>query len=82
MLLILHPLAKCQQGCKAFRIACRLPCHLNEMLGKIARCEREFMSDHRRMPKMEELAQMLKMPVDKVRMIRVVSPPPPPHLSE
>jgi len=52
------------------------------MLGKIARCEREFMSDHRRMPKMEELAQMLKMPVDKVRMIRVVSPPPPPHLSE
>jgi RNA polymerase primary sigma factor len=51
----------------------RLPCHLNEMLGKISRCERDFMLDHRRAPNMEELAKMLKMPVDKVRMIRTAA---------
>lgn len=56
----------------------RLPCHLNEMLGKIARSEMEFVQAHRRPPKIEELAQVLNMPVDKVRTIKLASNNPKP----
>lgn len=51
----------------------RLPCHLNEMLGKIARTEQEFIDQYRRIPKVEELAQILNMPVKKLKVIRIAS---------
>jgi RNA polymerase primary sigma factor len=44
----------------------RLPVHINETLGRVRRTARELASMHGREPTVQELAEALNMPVDKV----------------
>ncbi len=44
----------------------RLPVHINETLGRVRRTSRELASEHGREPTMQELADKLQMPIDKV----------------
>jgi RNA polymerase primary sigma factor len=44
----------------------RLPVHINETLGRVRRTSRELASLHGREPTVQELAEALSMPVDKV----------------
>lgn len=44
----------------------RLPVHINETLGRVRRTSRELASMHGREPTVQELADALSMPVDKV----------------
>ncbi len=44
----------------------RLPVHINETLGRVRRTSREFASNNGREPTVQELAEALQMPQDKV----------------
>ncbi len=44
----------------------RLPVHINETLGRVRRTSRELASEHGREPTMQELADKLELPIDKV----------------
>ena len=54
----------------------RIPVHMIETINKIVRTQRQIMSEFGREPTPEELAQKLRMPLDKVRKVLKISKEP------
>ena len=54
----------------------RIPVHMVETINKVARIERNFVTEHGREPSVEELAEATQLPVDKVKEIYKISQEP------
>jgi RNA polymerase primary sigma factor len=54
----------------------RIPVHMIETINKIARTQRQMLSERGREPTPEELSQKLRMPLDKVRKVLKISKEP------
>ena len=54
----------------------RIPVHMIETINKIVRTSRQMINEHGREPTPDELAQKLKMPIDKVRKVMKIAKEP------
>ena len=51
----------------------RIPVHTSELLNKLQRAERRFTQEYERDPNETELSELLELPIERVRELRVIS---------
>lgn len=54
----------------------RIPVHMVENMNRMKRLEREFIQEHDREPEEKELAEMMKIPVEKIEELRKIAQEP------